>query len=311
MKTRILTIVILTISLAINAQVATSSTGGANNSSWVIKGGTNNTPVVGPLSTIRVNGNSATSSGIEISSGIGNNNGQQSYGDLSFTSFGGFKAQLQNVFGGATNFSFTKKTFGSIVTTKFGIGTENPTVTLHLDNLGSRDGIKFGDKFIIRQNSSSDDAFFMENLVAGDVYIRSGFNPFQDNGNVILNDFGGNVGIGITNPSEKLTVDGKILCEEVEVVLDATAPDYVFEKYYNGVSNLKADYVMPTLEEVEAYTKANNHLPEVPSAKTLKEDGLELKDMSMILLQKIEELTLYTIEQEKRIKALETKLSKK
>lgn len=121
---------------------------------------------------------------------------------------------------------------------------------------------------------------------------------------------GGNIGIGITNPSEKLTVDGNILCEEVKVILDVTAPDYVFEKYYNGHSILKADYVMPTLEEIEVYTKTNHHLPEVPSAATLKEDGLELKNMSMILLQKIEELTLYTIEQEKRIKALEAQIVK-
>jgi hypothetical protein len=120
----------------------------------------------------------------------------------------------------------------------------------------------------------------------------------------------GNLGIGTTNVSEKLTVNGKILCEEVEVILDVPAADYVFEKYYNGYSNLKADYVMPTLEEVENYTKANHHLPEVPSATALKEDGLQLKEMSMILLQKIEELTLYTIEQEKRIKTLEAQIAK-
>ncbi len=123
-------------------------------------------------------------------------------------------------------------------------------------------------------------------------------------------DSSGNVGIGITNPSEKLTVDGKILCEEVEVVLNVAAPDYVFEKYYTGHSNLKSDYVMPTLEDIEAYTKVNHHLPSVPSAKELKEQGLELKEMSVILLQKIEELTLYTIEQEKRIKALESQIAK-
>ncbi len=119
----------------------------------------------------------------------------------------------------------------------------------------------------------------------------------------------GNVGIGTSSPSEKLTVKGKILCEEVEVVVDANAPDYVFETYYDGSSKLKPSYVMPTLEEVEAYTKANNHLPEVPSAEAFKKDGLELKDMSMLLLQKIEELTLYTIAQEKRIKLLEARLN--
>ncbi|MBC3846837.1 hypothetical protein H8K90_10640 [Winogradskyella echinorum] len=120
----------------------------------------------------------------------------------------------------------------------------------------------------------------------------------------------GNVGIGTTNPSELLSVNGKILCEEVEVILDV-APDYVFQKYYTGSSTLKADYVMPTIEEVEAFTKKNHHLPEVPSAKEIKEEGLQLKEMTTLLLQKVEELTLYTIEQEKRIKALEAELAKK
>lgn len=122
----------------------------------------------------------------------------------------------------------------------------------------------------------------------------------------------GNVGIGTANPSEKLTVKGKILCGEVEVVMESTIPaDYVFQKYYTGASALKADYVMPSLEEVEAFTKANHHLPEIPSAATIKEEGLQLKEMTTLLLQKVEELTLYTIEQEKRIKSLETKLVEK
>ena len=122
----------------------------------------------------------------------------------------------------------------------------------------------------------------------------------------------GNVGIGTANPSEKLTVKGKILCGEVKVVMESTIPaDYVFQKYYTGTSALKADYVMPSLEEVEAFTKANHHLPEVPSAATIKEEGLQLKEMTTLLLQKVEELTLYTIEQEKRIKSLEAKLVEK
>ncbi len=112
----------------------------------------------------------------------------------------------------------------------------------------------------------------------------------------------GNVGIGTTSPDEKLTVKGKIHAEEVRVDLSVPA-DYVFEKYYTGESNLKADYTMPTLEEVEAFTKANNHLPSVPSAKQIQEEGLHLKEMTNLLLQKVEELTLYTIEQQKQLKA--------
>ena len=119
----------------------------------------------------------------------------------------------------------------------------------------------------------------------------------------------GYIGIGTTSPTELLTVNGKILCEEVEVIQDV-APDYVFQKYYTGISLLKPEYKMPTLEEIEAFTKENHHLPEVPSAAEIKEDGMQLKEMTTLLLQKVEELTLYTIEQEKRIKALEAELAK-
>ena len=120
----------------------------------------------------------------------------------------------------------------------------------------------------------------------------------------------GNVGIGTLNPDSRLTVKGKIHCEEVLVDL-SIPPDYVFQKYYKGYSDLNPEYKMPTLGEVEAFTELNNHLPNVPSAKDIQENGLQLKEMTSILLQKIEELTLYAIEQEKPIKALETELGKK
>lgn len=109
-----------------------------------------------------------------------------------------------------------------------------------------------------------------------------------------------NVGIGTTNPDQKLTVKGKIHTEEV--IVDLLVPaDYVFQKYYTGKSALKADYTMPTLAEIETYTKQNHHLPNVPSANEIKEKGLQLGEMSNILLQKIEELTIYVIEQNKKL----------
>ena len=117
--------------------------------------------------------------------------------------------------------------------------------------------------------------------------------------------FHGNVGIGTKNPDEKLTVKGKIHAKEVKVELNIPA-DYVFQKYYTGTSSLKDNYTLPTLEYVETFTKKNHHLPEVPSAKEIQKNGLHLKQMTNLLLQKIEELTLYTIEQEKKLKKQET-----
>ncbi|WP_313375706.1 hypothetical protein [Chishuiella sp.] len=110
----------------------------------------------------------------------------------------------------------------------------------------------------------------------------------------------GRLGIGTKNPNEKLTVKGKIHAEEVIVDLNVPA-DYVFQKYYTGKSDLKADYVFPKLNEIETFVKENNHLPDMPSAKEIQENGLKVGEMNNLLLQKIEELTLYIIQQEKEI----------
>ena len=119
----------------------------------------------------------------------------------------------------------------------------------------------------------------------------------------------GMIGIGTNNPDQMLTVKGKIHTQEVLVDLNgAVAPDYVFEKYYQGQSALNSDYQMLDLKSLEAFLKQNHHLPEIPSAQKLKEDGLELKRMNLLLLQKIEELTLYTIEQQKQLDALQDQI---
>ncbi len=121
----------------------------------------------------------------------------------------------------------------------------------------------------------------------------------------LIVDIDGKVGIGTITPDELLTVKGNIHAQEVQVDLaGALAPDYVFEKYYEGVSQLKVDYTMPTLEEVAQFTRKHKHLPNIPSAQELEENGMHLKEMTRLLLQKIEELTLYTIEQQKEIQVL-------
>ncbi len=100
----------------------------------------------------------------------------------------------------------------------------------------------------------------------------------------------GNVGLGTTTPDEKLAVNGNIHTKEVRVDLIGWS-DFVFEKDYN----------LPTLKDVENHIKEKGHLKDIPSAKEVAENGILLGNMNAKLLQKIEELTLYTIEQQKLI----------
>ena len=132
-------------------------------------------------------------------------------------------------------------------------------------------------------------------------------NPFKN-----ISEKDGKIGIGTTTPDELLTVKGKIHTQEVLVDLDgAVAPDYVFETYYKGFSEMMPGYSLISLEELEAFLKENNHLPNVPSAETMRTEGISLKEMNLILLQKIEELTLYTLQQQKSIDTLKEKISEK
>ncbi|SNR16050.1 hypothetical protein [Tenacibaculum jejuense] len=111
----------------------------------------------------------------------------------------------------------------------------------------------------------------------------------------------GNVGIGTINPKGfKLGVNGKIAATEVKVATYANWADFVFKKDYN----------LPTLAEVENHIKTNGHLVDIPSAEEVKQNGFYLGAMDARLLQKIEELTLYTIQQEKEIKRLKKQESR-
>lgn len=106
-------------------------------------------------------------------------------------------------------------------------------------------------------------------------------------------DLYGNLGIGTLSPKSKLDVRGKIIADEVEIKVNKSA-DFVFSSNYN----------LKSLLEVENFIKENKHLPEIPSEKQMQENGLNINEMQIKLLQKIEELTLYVIEQDKAIKSL-------
>lgn len=93
-----------------------------------------------------------------------------------------------------------------------------------------------------------------------------------------------------------LTVVGSVKTA-AGTIRSSDVADYVFEP----------DYKLMPLAEVEAFTKTNKHLPEVPSAAEIEKSGLDLAKMNLLLLKKVEELTLHTIELEKRLKAVEAK----
>lgn len=125
-------------------------------------------------------------------------------------------------------------------------------------------------------------------------YIRGG----KLNSNVFINDNGGKVIIGnVTTPGNyALYVEKGILTEEVKVALKSSAAwaDYVFNN----------DYKLKSLQEVEEYIQKNKHLPNVPSAEELMNDGgVNVSSMMSKQMEKIEELTLYMIQQQKMITA--------
>lgn len=94
-----------------------------------------------------------------------------------------------------------------------------------------------------------------------------------------------------------LSVDGRIMCEELKVQSSGNWPDYVFAD----------DYKLPSLSEVENHINKNGHLMGIPSACEAEENGVSVGDMQKKLLEKIEELTLYVIILEKKVNALEAK----
>ncbi|WP_405206224.1 hypothetical protein [Aquimarina sp. LLG6339-5] len=176
-----------------------------------------------------------------------------------------------------------------------GIGTTNPQ---------SKFVVKNGGQTINFSSGTNSSGYALDVGVNDDginLYNNStvrGFNFKNINGTLMKIVHNGNVGIGTTNPDAKLTVKGNIHTQEVKVDLNgAVAPDYVLLDNYN----------LKTINEVEAYIKDQGHLPNIPSAAEMEQNGIELKQMNLNLLEKIEELTLYTIAQEKRIKELESR----
>ncbi|MFH7012561.1 hypothetical protein ACHRV5_11865 [Flavobacterium sp. FlaQc-52] len=128
--------------------------------------------------------------------------------------------------------------------------------------------------------------------VAHNFWVKTGTSKFDNDVFIGTNLCIGTSSITDGTTTYKLSVKGKIRAEEVKVY--NTWADYVFNPSYK----------LPSLSEVETFITRNGHLPNVPSAKEITENGLELGEMTKIQQEKIEELTLYLIQQNKEIEKL-------
>ncbi|MGN7787314.1 hypothetical protein ACTJIJ_22460 [Niabella sp. 22666] len=130
---------------------------------------------------------------------------------------------------------------------------------------------------------------------------QGGFDFAWHTGASVMRIIDGKVGIGTTTPGEKLAVNGRILAKEIKVISGATTswPDYVFN----------SNYKLTPLPELESFIKTHQHLPEIPSAREVAANGIEVGANQALLLKKIEELTLYIIEQNKQLRQYQEKLT--
>jgi uncharacterized coiled-coil protein SlyX len=124
---------------------------------------------------------------------------------------------------------------------------------------------------------------------------------WTQSGNDIFNLNSGNVGIGtIDTKGYRLAVNGDAIFNRVRVKPYANWPDYVFDNQYD----------LTPLKNLELFIHANNHLPDVPPASEVEKNGFDLGDNQAVLLKKVEELTLYIIEQNKQAEQQQKQINK-
>ncbi len=187
---------------------------------------------------------------------------------------------------------------------EIGMGTSLPNAKLHVNSGSNEDALTV----------SVDDAPKLTVSDEGDVHvtdsltidgkmrignISAGSRQLAVEGDVYFNDdllVGDNVVIGTSEgaTNHRLTVDGKIACEEIRVQDSGDWPDYVFEDAYP----------LQSLKEVQAFIQKEKHLPGIPSAAEISDSGILIGEMQKKLLEKVEELTLHVIRLEEEIERL-------
>lgn len=177
--------------------------------------------------------------------------------------------------------------------------------SFHLSDKAQQEFFKVfevGDNDVAMQLGKSNSRFIIggytdyPNSLGHKLFVQAGSAKVEGN---ILTD--SNIGIGTSTfvdgaDTYRLSVKGKMRAEEVKVY--TTWADYVFDK----------EYKLPSLEEVEKHIKENGHLINVPSGREIEEKGLFVGEMTKIQQEKIEELTLYLIQQKKEIEELKAQM---
>lgn len=206
------------------------------------------------------------------------------------------------IFGGGTTDAMSVLPNGRV-----GIGLNTPLHALHVYRQNSSYNVMFesdngSPDLVLDHSAASTDNSTITFQAEGGFQGSIGYDPddeylfMYEGGNILIGQ-NGRLGVGIVpNVNYKLSVDGKIIGEEVKVQLSQQWPDYVFDE----------TYALPTLDELKAHISQEGHLPGVPSAREVEiSEGFNLGEMNRILLEKVEELTLYILQQEERIKHLE------
>lgn len=192
-----------------------------------------------------------------------------------------------------------------------GIGTISPLGRLHIHDPNSGNPTVY---ITPAQQSSGDSStlFMAEDYAASygmywlydgtgnqmELFGKSGATRYGPH--MIINRDNGNIAIGPEFATGyKLSVNGKIICTEVRVNLVADWPDYVF----------KPGYKLMPVRELGVFVDQNGHLPNIPPAAEIGKSGLEMGEMQRRMMEKIEELSLYIIQQQKEIDALKEQLN--
>lgn len=216
----------------------------------------------------------------------------------------GFTAQTWDLAGNETNFFLRDVTNGSKLpfrvepgapdnvvylenTGDVGIGTNNPAASLHI----VRSTGAFAPMIELQNNGAV--ALIMDNNDATNpVEWRMGQIPGSTDLVLVSPDgVGDELKLGLNG---NLTITGDFISGNTTL----NVPDYVFAD----------DYILRPLSELRAFIEANSHLPDVPSANDVAANGLNMGEMQMAMLRKIEELTLYTLEQDEKIAMLTRKI---